>query len=57
MMAGPNIDANLMVGNPDNPVGDAADIVPTIAEILGIKNEVMNSGLLYPGAMSLFDRI
>ncbi len=57
MMAGPNIDANLIVGDPNNPVGDAADIVPTIAEILGIKSEVMNSGLLYPGALSLFDRI
>ncbi len=57
MMAGPGIEANLMVGSQGNPIGDAADIVPTIAEILGIKSEVMSAGLLHPGAMSLFDRI
>ncbi len=57
MMAGPGIDANLSVGTDDAPVGDAADMVPTIAEILGIKNEVMSRGLLHGGALSLFDRI
>ena len=57
MMAGPGIDADLMVGSAESPVGDAADIVPTIAEILGIKNEVMNAGLVHPAGRSLFDRI
>ena len=57
MMAGPGIDANLVVGSEGNPIGDAADTVPTIAEILGIKNEVMSQGLLDTGARSLFDRI
>ena len=57
MMAGPGIDANLVVGSEANPVGDAADVVPTIAEILGIKQAVMSSGLLHPEARSLFDRI
>ena len=57
MMAGPCIDANLVVGGPGNPIGDAADIVPTIADILGIKNQVLNSGLLQSNACSLFDRI
>ena len=57
MMAGPGIDAGLTVGSESSPVGDAADIVPTIAEILGVKNEVMNSGLLHYDALSLFDRI
>ena len=57
MMVGPGVEANLKVGGVGNPVGDAADIVPTIAEILGVKNEVMNSGLIQPNALSLFDRI
>jgi hypothetical protein len=57
MMAGPGIDQGLTVGTATNPVGDASDIVPTIAEILGIKNEVMNAGLIDPVARSLFDRI
>lgn len=57
MMVGPGIDANLRVGSEDNPVGDSADIVPTIAEIFGIKDKVMNAGLIAPSARSLFDRI
>ncbi|MGK0364391.1 MAG: hypothetical protein ACI85O_001448 [Saprospiraceae bacterium] len=57
MMAGPGIDPNLQIGTEEAPIGDASDIVPTIAEILGIKNDVMSRGLLHGGAMSLFDRI
>ena len=57
MMAGPCIDANLMVGDVNNPIGDASDITPTIAELLGIKNQVMNAGLLHSNSRSLFDRI
>lgn len=57
MMAGPGIDAGLRVGDESNPVGDAADIVPTIADIFGIKDIVESQGLLDPAARSLFDRI
>lgn len=57
MMAGPGIDSDLIVGAEDNPIGNAADVVPTIAEILGIKNDVINAGLLHHDARSLFDRI
>ena len=57
MMVGPCVEPNLVVGSPDNPIGDAADLVPTIAEVLGIKDEVMNAGFLQPHARSLFDRI
>ena len=57
MMAGPGVPSNLSVGSEGNPVGSAVDMVPTIAEILGIKSEVMGAGLLYPGATSLFDLI
>ena len=57
LMAGPGIDAGLRVGDENNPVGDSADIVPTIADIFGIKDTVMSQGLLDPNARSLFDRI
>lgn len=57
MMAGPGIDAGLRIGSEGNAIGDASDIVPTIAEILGFKSDVMNSGLLNADARSLFDRI
>lgn len=57
MMVGPGIDSNLQVGSVTNPVGDAADVVPTIADLLGFKSDVMNAGLIDPGARSLFDRM
>jgi hypothetical protein len=57
MMVGPNVPSDLVRGNENNPIGHSADMVPTIAEILGIKNEVMSQGLLDPRAQSLFDRI
>ena len=57
IMAGPGIDANLLKGSEGNPIGDSTDCVPTIAEILGFKNDVMNAGKLDSSAMSLFDRL
>jgi len=57
MMVGPGIDGGLRVGSPETPVGDAADIVPTIADLFGIKDLVASQGLLDPAARSLFDRI
>jgi hypothetical protein len=57
LMAGPGIDGNLQVGSESNPVGDAADVVPTIADIFGIKDQVYQAGLLDPNARSLFERI
>ena len=58
MMAGPGIDAGLALGNFGDPaVSDATDMVPTIAEILGIKQQVQGAGLLDVDAMSIFDRI
>lgn len=55
MLAGPNVPGNLSVGGELDPAGSAVDMVPTIAEILGIKSEVMSAGLVAPGAQSLFD--
>ncbi|MEO5581738.1 MAG: hypothetical protein ABIR66_03535 [Saprospiraceae bacterium] len=57
LMVGPGVDANLKRGSEQNPLGDAADVVPTIADIFGIKETVYNAGFLDSGARSLFDRI
>jgi hypothetical protein len=57
LLAGKGVPQNLVVGGENNPIGSATDHVLTIADILGIKNEVQFSGLLAPGSMSLFDRI
>ena len=57
LLLGPDIDADLVIGDENNQIGQATDGVPTVAEILGIKNEVVNSGLLDVDAMSMFDRI
>jgi len=57
LMAGPGIDAGLRIGGPQNPIGDASDIVLTIADLFGIKDIVSNQGLLDTAARSLFDRM
>lgn len=57
MMAGPNVPANLSVGSATNPKGLLTDNVLTIAEILGFKADVQNSGLIAGASQSLFDRI
>lgn len=57
IMAGPNVPSNLSIGSENNPVGITSDGVPTIAEILGVKQEVLSAGFLQGGAQSLFDRI
>lgn len=57
LMVGPGIDSGLQVGNEGMPVGDAADVVPTIADLFGVKELVASQGLLDPAARSLFDRI
>lgn len=57
MMAGAGVPSNLVIGSESNPVGIATDVVPTVAELLGIKNEVMSAGLIDSGSLSLFDRM
>lgn len=57
MLAGPGVPQGLSLGQEGAPVGMTADIVPTVADVLGIKNEVMNQGYLIENARSLFDRI
>lgn len=57
LMAGPDIPAGLSIGNPDNPVGQVTDTMLTVADILGVRNEVEQVGNLAPGTTSLFDLI
>lgn len=57
MMVGPGVPQGLAIGQEGSPVGMTADLVPTVADILGIRDEVMNQGYLMEGARSLFDRI
>lgn len=56
-MVGPNVPSNLVRGGIGNQIGETADNCPTIAEILGFKEDVMASGLISSTAQSLFDRI
>ena len=56
LMAGPGISSNESRGGEMNPVGDLLNITPTIAEILGFKQEVLNTGLVSSN-QSLFDLI
>ena len=46
MMAGPGIQSNISIGSEGNAVGDLLNITPTIAEILGFKQDVINTGLV-----------
>lgn len=57
LMVGPGIPQNVVVGSEGNGVGTSNDCVPTIAEILGIKNEVVGAGLLHPESRSFLDQI
>ena len=54
MMAGPGIQSNISIGGEGNTKGDLLDIAPTIAEILGFKQEMINTGLTASN-QSLFD--
>jgi hypothetical protein len=50
-MIGGDIPQGLIKGDPNNPVGLNTNVVPTIAEILGIKQNVINAGFLYNGSL------
>ncbi|MBL7918602.1 MAG: hypothetical protein JNM96_09395, partial [Bacteroidia bacterium] len=50
-LIGGDIPQGLVKGDPNNPVGLNTNVVPTIAEILGIKQNVINAGFLYNGGL------
>jgi hypothetical protein len=55
LMAGPNIPANNMVGSEGNPIGLASDAMLTVADILGVKADVQNAGMIANGTNSFLD--
>ena len=57
MLVAPGVDAGLRLGGEDAPVGDSADVVLTVADLLGIKPEVSAAGLVNPAGRSWLDRI
>lgn len=57
LMAGPGIPSNLVRGSESNPIGQVSDAMLTIAEILGVKTEVVNAGLIASGTLSFFDQL
>jgi hypothetical protein len=56
-LVGPNIPANHSVGSEGNPVGLVSDSMLTVADLLGVKPEVVSAGMLAPGTMSLLDQL
>jgi hypothetical protein len=56
LMAGKGV-PNIRIGGEAQPVGRLTDIVPTIADIFGVLDDVNNSGLIDPMARSLYQRI
>lgn len=56
-MVGQGVQANLQVGSSTNQIGDITDSMLTVGEALGLKDIIMNEGLISGDAQSLFDRI
>ena len=56
-MAGPNIPGNLSLGSEGNPIGQVTNAMLTVADVLGIKNEVVSAGYLLGGTQSFLDLI
>lgn len=48
---------NIRIGGEAQPVGRLTDIVPTIADVFGVLDDVNNAGLIDPLARSLYQRI
>lgn len=57
MMVGKNVPQGLELGNESQPIGLNADLVPTVADILGVKDAVLQQGYIHPEARSWFDRL
>jgi hypothetical protein len=56
LMVGKNV-PKMSVGSEGNPIGRLTDLVPTIADIFGVYDDVMNAGYIDPSAMSQFLRV
>ncbi len=56
LMVGKNV-PKISVGSESNPIGRLTDLVPTIADIFGVYDDVMNAGYIDPLAKSQFLRV
>jgi len=59
VMAGPNVDVDRWIentANPNTPIGNIIDAVPTISDILGFP-EIKNLGYIRSDAESFFDKL
>ncbi len=56
-MVGKGIPAGAELGDENNPVGMTADMCLTVADLLGVKQEVMNAGLINGNSRSLLERM
>jgi hypothetical protein len=57
LMAGPGIPQNLVVGGEGNPIGSVTDAMLTVADLLGVKQNVLNGGMLQAGTTSFLDQL
>lgn len=59
MMWGPGVPAGEVRGDAvtENQVGESVDCVPTVAELLGFKQDVYNAGLLASASRSWFEHL
>jgi len=56
-LVGPDIPANHSVGGEGNPIGRVSDSMLTVADLLGVKPEVLSAGMLAPGTQSLLEQL
>jgi len=57
LMAGPHVPTNLTRGSESSPIGDISNGILTVAEALGIKEQIMSEGIVGGGMRSFFDLI
>ena len=57
MMVGKDVPRGLEIGDENRPIGMNADLVPSVADILGVKDAVMGKGFIDSSARSWFDRM
>ena len=57
LIAGPNVPSNLVIGSEGNSIGQVSDAMMTVADILGVKQAVLDAGMVDPNAHSFFDLI
>ncbi|MCC6599374.1 MAG: hypothetical protein IT223_01720 [Crocinitomicaceae bacterium] len=55
IMAGPTVPSNLVIGSENNPIGRVSDAMLTVADLLGVKSNVISAGFLAHDTQSFFD--